>query len=221
MTNENRSIYPGVVRFALWVLLGSLSAVPSGAATQNAGAETGARSAREIVDRLHGALIQSMKDGGRLSFEERFDRLDPVVSESFDISYIASVALGKHMDGLSEDQRALFMDVFSRYMVANYAHNFSSFEGQRFQFRVELKQRDDVMVIRTQFVGGDGETRDFDYQLRRRQNRWFIVNVAVDGVSDLALKRTQYDAVIRKDGFDALVDRLKTRITEMSNEPAN
>jgi len=221
MTNVNRSVYPTVVRFALWVLLGLLCAVPSGATPQNARQETADGSAREIVERLHGALIQSMKDGDQLSFEERFDYLSPVVSESFDVAYIGNVALGKHMDDLAENQQARFMDVFSHFMVANYAHNFSHFKGQQFEFRDELKQRDDVMVIRTHFIGGDGETRDFDYQLRRRQNQWLIVNVAVDGVSDLALKRSQYDAVIRKDGFDALVDRLNTRITEMSNEPAN
>jgi len=41
---------------------------------------------------------------------------------------------------------------------------------------------------------------------------WGIVNVIAQGVSDLALKRTEYDAVISAQGIDPLIAKLDAKV---------
>jgi len=51
-----------------------------------------------------------------------------------------------------------------------------------------------------------------DYVLHRSSRGWRIVNVVADGVSDLALKRVEYTAVLRKRGFESLLSDLEHKI---------
>ncbi|MCZ6893424.1 MAG: ABC transporter substrate-binding protein, partial [Gammaproteobacteria bacterium] len=54
---------------------------------------------------------------------------------------------------------------------------------------------------------------------RGNDNKWLIVNVIAQGISDLSLKRADYTAVIKKEGFDSLVNRLNDKITAMLRGP--
>ena len=69
------------------------------------------------------------------------------------------------------------------------------------------------MLVKTQFRKSDGDTIEFSYRVRPTGNgEWLIINVIADGVSDLSLKRSDYSAVIREQGFDELVARLNNKI---------
>ncbi|HEY6043318.1 MAG TPA: ABC transporter substrate-binding protein [Nitrosospira sp.] len=39
-----------------------------------------------------------------------------------------------------------------------------------------------------------------------------MINILADGVSDLALKRVEYRAILQRDGFPTLIDMLKKKI---------
>ncbi len=52
----------------------------------------------------------------------------------------------------------------------------------------------------------------FEYHLRETGNDWRIVNIVVDGVSDLALKRAEYSGVLRESGFSGLLDELANQV---------
>jgi len=77
--------------------------------------------------------------------------------------------------------------------------------------------RDQVM-IRTRLVQKAGEPVRFDYVLREGKEGWRIVNVLADGVSDLALKRVEYRAILQRDGFPALIDMLKKKVVLTEQE---
>ena len=66
--------------------------------------------------------------------------------------------------------------------------------------------------MRTVIVKADGERVTLDYVLRDNEGMWQIVNVIADGVSDLSLKRADYTAVIKSEGFNSLVSKLSDKI---------
>jgi phospholipid transport system substrate-binding protein len=53
------------------------------------------------------------------------------------------------------------------------------------------------------------------YLLTRKDDRWQIINVIAQGVSDLALKQAEYAYVIKKDGFKGLVSQLNDKIVNL------
>ena len=71
------------------------------------------------------------------------------------------------------------------------------------------------VIVKTTLVKADGEKIPLTYLLRGSDNKWLIVNVIAQGISDLSLKRADYTAVIKKEGFESLVNRLNDKITAM------
>ena len=167
---------------------------------------------RATVERLNDALIAAMKTPGVDGYSARWETLDPVVRDSFDFPTVARLVLGARWKTYDQPTRDRFLDVFSRYVVANYAAEFDSYSGHEFRTDEVREQHRGVVVVRCTLSTGSGETHPFDYQLREKGGHWLIINVAVDGVSDLALKRSQYAAVIKKNGFDALLSTLEDKV---------
>ncbi len=78
-----------------------------------------------------------------------------------------------------------------------------------------IEQRDlphEQKLVRSQLTKSDGGTVNFDYVLHQAEGRWRIVNILFDGVSDLAIKRGEYRAIMQREGFQALIDLIKQKI---------
>ena len=95
--------------------------------------------------------------------------------------------------------------------MATYAANFDGYTGERFETSGAKENRSGLMV-KTELVAQDGGRIAFDYLLRNGKGVWQIINVIADGVSDLSLKRADYTAVIKSEGFDSLITELNGKI---------
>lgn len=211
-----RSIWLTLRRSAVF-LLALCVALSAQAGVVSAGSEPAATDdAQSVVQRLHDSLLEAMRLGDQTGFESRYNAIEPVVREDFDMTMISRLVLGRHWSSLSEENRRKFIDTFTRYVISNYAAEFDHYNDQRFEFRGAREQRAGVKIISSQFVTKSEKTHRFDYQLQRTRGHWRIVNIAIDGVSDLAMKRSQYTSVIKKDGFTALVDTLESRIRDFA-----
>ncbi len=171
--------------------------------------------AKAVVEKLHESLLGAMHGGAQLGFKGREELLAPVIDSSFDFDSICRIVTGRYWKAASDEQKARFIGVFKKLSVATYASNFSSFSGEKFQ--TEGSEADhDALIIRTTLRPSDGEPVPLNYLLRQTNGQWRIMNVVAQGVSDLSLKRADYTAVIKTEGFDSLINRLEKKIAEMS-----
>jgi phospholipid transport system substrate-binding protein len=166
----------------------------------------------QIVNQLHEALMKAMREGPKLGYRGRYDLLAPVVDQTHDLDFIARTALGANWTQLSVEQQRAFTDVFRKLSIGSYAGWFKSYEGERFEFMEQQSMPRDQVMVRTRLVQSSGEPVRFDYILRDGKGGWRIVNVLADGVSDLALKRVEYRAILQRDGFPALVEKIKKKV---------
>ena len=177
---------------------------------------TVARAAPEtVVERLHGALIQSMRAGAAAGYDGRARQLRPVLEQTFDFPYIARLVVGKHAAGLDAKSIAELAKLLADLSEVSYADNFRHFEGQEFVVREDKEAKRGRRLVRTVLREDGRDKVTFDYLLHSVGGEWRIISVIAQGVSDLALKRSQYPAVIEKEGFDALRDRLMQQIERM------
>lgn len=163
------------------------------------------------VEKLHATLLESMKEGGQLGYQGRIDRIGPVLEETFNFQTIGRVVTGRHWKALAADKREAFVETFRKLSTATYADNFANYGGEVFETLGEEVKKE-TSLVRTRILQTDGKTVSLNYVLQKADDRWRIVNVIAEGVSDLALKRTEYGAVIAKEGIDALIARLDAKI---------
>jgi phospholipid transport system substrate-binding protein len=174
--------------------------------------------AGKIVDKFQEELIAVMKDGKKLGYSGRYDKLKDAVTNSHDLPKIARIVVGKEWEKLTETQQAQLVDVFSRLSIASYAHNFKDYSGESFTFDNEEETTRGGLVIHTHLTIPDDKPVKFDYMLKEKGDSWRIINIIANGVSDLALKRSEYTTILQREGFDALIAKINEKIDNYSKQ---
>ncbi len=171
---------------------------------------------KQVVEEFQAALIDVMKQGNALGFQGRYDKLYPAIMRSHDLTKIARIVVGKEWEALTPDQQNSLAEVFTKLSVASYAHNFKDFSGESFQFdNAEETSRGGVVVHTTLNIPNDKPVK-FDYMLKEKTNGWAVINIIANGVSDLALKRSEYTSILQRQGFDALIAQINDKIASYS-----
>ncbi len=169
-----------------------------------------------VVRQFQNTLLSVMKAGKSLGFQGRYRRLMPAVRASHDLPYIAQLTLGPYWNKLSLAQHRAFVTEFARLTVATYAAQFRRYSGQAFRRTASRAVAQGDVLVATELTTHGHKDATIDYLLAPTAGRWEIVNIVANGVSDLALKRAQYTAIIQKKGFSALLSILRAKVTELS-----
>ena len=173
--------------------------------------------ATETVERLNETLLHVMQEAQALGYAGRYDRLAPVLEESFDFALMARVAVGRHWRDLNGEQQSELVDSFSRLSIATFAARFDGYSGEAFQVNGETSQRKNTVLVSNTLVKGSGETIPINYLLREIDGHWRIIDIYLDAkYSELALKRSEYSSVVERKGFDGLLDVMRDKIAEIA-----
>jgi phospholipid transport system substrate-binding protein len=191
---------------------------PGAPATKIDAPATESNAPTKVVDALHENLISVMKDSKTLGYDGRFERLEPVVSELFDIPFMAEKSIGRHWKTVDEEERADLLTTFERFTVANYAGRFTGYSGQLFETFREEESKYGTVLVYSRLVLEDGETVQLNYRLRpAKDDGWRIIDVLLNGtVSELALRRSEYSSLIQREGFAALMTAINERIDDLA-----
>ena len=160
-----------------------------------------------------------MQNGPELGYQGRYNELESLVPESFNIPIISQVLLGRHWRDIDEEARNHFTKLYESLIIATYASRFKEYDGENFILKgVEELNRGRILV-KTELQPDSGETVTLDYLMDNRNDRWWIISVIANGVNDISLKRAEYADVIKIRGYDALLEEIKNKIHNLA-EPA-
>ena len=170
-----------------------------------------------VVRQFNDALLSVLKDGEKLGYSGRYQRLRAVMQDTFDLDYMAEKVLGKSWNDLSDADRTRWREVFSEFTVANYAANFDRFTGQQFEIRGEEPSANGTVLVKSLVKSPGHEDVELTYRLHQVGSRWRIMDVFLKGtVSEVALRRSDYGSVLERDGFGKLVDVVRARIADLA-----
>lgn len=169
--------------------------------------------ARKPVEQLYVVLVDCMKNADTLGLEGRRAKIAPAVADGYDLPFMAEKILGRHWASLSEADRTRWIDTFGSLTVATYAERMTGYTGQVFEvLSVEPSQRE-TAVVYTRVVTPKEPPIAINYRMRQDGGAWRIVDVYLNGtVSELALRRSEYAAVLQRDGFEKLVASIDEKI---------
>lgn len=194
-----------MARCAAFITLFVLLGIPASYAQQ--AAEPAAR-----VKSLYTTLLETMKDAQRLGVEGRYTKLAPAIGATFDLPAMARIAVGGAWTTLAPEQQAAIIASFSRMTIATYARRFDGYGGERFDVDPASVERGADRIVHTRLVQKNGEAVVLDYLLRAVGGDWKIVDVYLSGtISELATRRSEFAAILKSGGADALARTLRER----------
>jgi len=163
------------------------------------------------ISALQAALVETARALGNATVAERYRALEPAIVETHDLPYIAEFALRRQWASLAADEKERFIAAFQRLSVTTYAARFGKVAPDAFR-PPEAGQPDASgrVQVASAIERPDQADVSMDYLLQRdEQGRWRIINIVADGVSDLALKRAEYQRVFAAGGIDGLIAELE------------
>ena len=144
--------------------------------------------------------------------DERYKALEPLIVATHDLPYIAEFALRRQWPQIAEADRARFIAAFQRLSVMTYAARFVNVGPNTFRPIAPGAAAEAGRAQVTTAVARAGQPDvSFEYLLQQGSGGWRIVNIVADGVSDLALKRAEYQRVLASGTLDTLIQELEAQ----------
>jgi phospholipid transport system substrate-binding protein len=203
-TFDRRALLSGVAAFGL------LLAAPAFA--EDATDATAAQG----IETYYATLLGVMKKAKDLGIKGRYAQLEPAIRRTFDLAAMTRIAIGPPWTGFSADQQQNLVEAFSKMTVATYANRFDGYAGETFEVNPKVDTRGNDRIVKTKLVQTADEPVTLNYLMRKSGEDWKVVDVYLSGtISELATRRSEFTALIRTGGADALLANLKQRTDEL------
>jgi phospholipid transport system substrate-binding protein len=157
------------------------------------------------VQTLTTALLKSMRKGPAASMTERYRDLAPVIQQVFALPLMTRLSVGPDWAKFAPGEQTAVIAAFSRYTIANYAHNFRNFDGQKFEVDPNVLSRGEDEVVRTQLIAADGTAANLLYRMRQVDGVWKVIDVYYNGISQLTLHRVDFTGAVASGGAKVLI----------------
>jgi phospholipid transport system substrate-binding protein len=184
--------------------------VPSPALVQAATAAQQAEAAA-FVEGLAAKAFGVLKDKS-LSREAGRARFRELLRENFAIEQVGMKIIRKHRAGLTPKQLEAYKAALPDFIVNSYSGRLYDFADSKVTVvrQVPRGTRGDVDVYSRVTDPKGGKPIDAIWSVSRASGRWLVTNLTVNGVNVALTQEADFDAYIQKNGFDALVDFMKT-----------
>lgn len=169
----------------------------------------------DTISAFHSTLSEAMNRSAKLGCEGRTRLVQPAVEATFDLDFLAERALRRHWKVLGAEQQSRFAEALRGSVISTYATEFATPDAVSFATGATERLANGDALVRSTLTPRGGRAITLDYVMRPRGESWQVVNVLADGVSDLALRATQYDSLYKAEGFEALMQRLEVQTQQL------
>lgn len=162
------------------------------------------------VQSFYDTLLSTMKQGKTLGIKGRYEKLKPVIEQSFDMPGMTRLSVGPVWNTMSDADHEALTKALTRYTVASYAANFKAFDGEKFVVEPAAKDRNADKVVFSKLIAGS-DTIPFNYLMRKNGAAWKVIDIYLNGfVSQMAKQRSDFGATVQAGGAAALEKKINT-----------
>jgi len=192
----------------LTLLIGSLVAPSIHAATDPT------EQMRPFLDKVTAMLADpSLKKAPR---QEQCQRMIKVVRERFDFREMSKRVLGRQWRDLSDQEQARFEDLFTQLLQYAYVGKIDEYAGQRIEF-TQQRIKGDRAEVQTLLVDSH-RTIPISYIMLLKGEEWMAYDIVVEGVSLVRNYMEQFQQILIKEGYPALLDQIKSKINQLESQ---
>jgi phospholipid transport system substrate-binding protein len=139
-----------------------------------------------------------------------------IVAGFLDFEELARRALARHWDGLSAKQRTDFVSTLRDLIERSYIKQVHGSPNYDLVFEKETVEGQEADVTATLHTVARGKKVDvsMEYKLLAKDGRWLVYDVITDEQSMLENYRAEFNKIINKESFDALLKRMKKKLEE-------
>lgn len=180
-------------------------------------APAGAQSPTDQMRQYTEQILKILQDG-TLQEKDTVGAIQAAVRKiairMFGVAEAAREVLGPYWQSRTPTEQEEFTELFADLLEATYISQMDRQGGVRIRYVGESVDSDRAQV-KGKVITRKGTEVDVEARLLRRDGRWFIHDVAIDGISLIANYRAQFTSIIRKSSYEELVRRVRAKRDEL------
>jgi phospholipid transport system substrate-binding protein len=148
--------------------------------------------------------------------EAKNSEVQKIVGSFLDFDELARRSLNKHWDKLTPKQRTDFTRTLRELVERNYIKQLYGQPDYDLRLAREERAGNDATVWGSLHATSKGKkvTMALEYKMLRKNNRWVVYDVVTDDLSLLENYRAEFNKVIARESFDALLAKMRKRLAE-------
>ena len=169
-----------------------------------------------LIKQTIGEVIDILKDEELKKPDKGADRraeLRRVIGERFDFEEMAKRSLALHWKKRTPEERQEFIPLFSDLLERSYVNKIESYTDEQILYTDENIDND-YASVKTKIITKRNVEIPIEYRLLKKNNRWGVYDVVIEGVSLVNNYRNQFNKIIRKDSYEELVKRMQQKQEE-------
>ena len=143
-------------------------------------------------------------------------RLIDVSRERFDFNEMSKRVLGRAWRKLNKEERADFVDLFTRLLQYAYIGKLEQYTGQKVIFKGE-RIRGKRAEVKTELNDGQKSVA-VSYIMLLDGDQWMIYDVIIEGVSLVRNYREQFKEILRREKYSGLVRQIEKKVKQLEEE---
>ena len=170
--------------------------------------------AAQFINQLGNQAIETLR-APSLTLEQRESQFRGLLSQGFDLRFIGRFVLGKYWRLATPAQQNDYLALFGEYVLQTYSARLGGYAGQSLTVVDARQANDKDVVVRTNIERPSGPPIIAEWRVRTTDGRFRIIDVAVEGISMAVTQRSEFAAVVQRDGIDGLLTILRARTTKL------
>lgn len=156
-------------------------------------------------------LLALLKDK-TLDNKTRKEKLRTVLNGRFYFRAMSQRTLARNWKKASVEQQKEFVDLFSDLLEKTYLGRIEAYTNEHVEYLREKNKNAKRAVVYTQVVTKSADI-PINYKLAKKGDQWLIYDVVIEEVSLISNYRSSYAEIIKKEGIDKLLDRMKQKLS--------
>lgn len=167
------------------------------------------------VETYHERLLQAVRADTAASDASRFEKLAPAMDDAFDFEGMIKTAAGRHWAQASPAAQENLVAAFRRVSIATYADQFGGMTNGHFVIKGTRDGPRGLKLVESQLSTRDDNVT-LTYVVRDKGSKWRIIDVLLKGgISELALRASEYAGTLEKGGAEALIKVLNKQAASL------
>jgi phospholipid transport system substrate-binding protein len=151
-----------------------------------------------------------------LTLAQREAQFRGLLAQGFDLRFIGRFVLGKHWREASPGEKSDYLALFSEYVLQTYSSRLGGYAGETLTVKGARQASEKDIVVQTQIDRPSGPPILAEWRVRVKDGQYRIIDVAVEGISMAVTQRSEFSAVVKRNGIPGLLALLRARTTKIS-----
>ena len=167
---------------------------------------------KETTDNIL-AIITRPELKGPDKAAERRNLMRQYIDERFDWEEMSRRSLGRHWRKRTIEEKATFVKLFGKLLERTYLDKVEGYSGEKVDYLDETLDGD-YGTVEVKILTLRGQEVNVEYRLKKEKNDWLVYDIAIEGVSLINNYRVQFNSIITRSSYNALVRRLEEKVLQ-------